>query len=48
MYIIIELFDKTFPIIVTDIEGIPLIFKDKDEAELEAKDCQNGLVVDIN
>ena len=48
MYIIIELFDKTFPTIVTNEEGIPLVFEDKNEAEIEAEDCQNGLIVDIN
>ena len=48
MYIVIELFDKSFPTIVTDEEGIPLVFEDRGEAEIEASDCQNGLIVDIN
>ena len=48
MYIVIELFDKIFPTIVTDEEGIPLVFEDRSEAEIEAADCQDGLIVCIN
>ena len=47
-YIIIETFGgPEYAIIVTDTEGNNLIFDSRDEAEAEAADCQDGLIVEI-
>lgn len=47
MYIVIEVFDKSYPMIVLDAEGgKPLIFEDEKQAEEEAKGCQQGIVVE--
>jgi hypothetical protein len=46
-YIVIEDFDPAYPWIVTNTDGIPLIFETKEEAEEEASQCQNGKVVEL-
>jgi len=46
-YIVIETFDSLYPVIVTDIEGMPIIFDEKEEAEIEAAACQKGIVVEL-
>ena len=43
-FIVIELFDKEFPNIVTTEDGMPKIFDTREEAEVEAEDCQDGVV----
>ena len=49
MWIVIETFDKECPAIVCDPEdGMPLIFDDEEEAQKEADECQEGIVVDIS
>lgn len=48
MYIIIETFDPEFPNIVTNEDGIPLIFETEAEANIEAEDCQDPIIVNIN
>lgn len=47
MYIVIETFDKTFPYIVSDEDGMPKVFDDESEAEAEADDLQLGIVIEI-
>ena len=42
MYIVIEWFDRNFPVIVTNEEGYPLIFETIEEAQQETENCQNG------
>lgn len=37
-----------YAIIVTDEEGMNKIFNTPDEAQAEADDCQDGIVVEIN
>ncbi len=36
-----------YAIICTDTEGNNLVFEDRETAEAEASDCQDGLVVEI-
>lgn len=45
MYIVIEKFDIEYPTIVTDEDGFPKLFDTREEAQTEANDCQDGLVV---
>jgi len=48
MYIVIEKFGGAeYAIIVTDEEGNTKVFNTKEEAQLEADDCQDGLVVEL-
>ena len=47
MYIVIEAFDITWPTIVTDEDGKPMLFETSEEAEAEAAECQCGIVVGI-
>ncbi len=48
MYIVIETFDPYWPCIVSDPEtGAPKLFDTKEEAEDEAAECQDGLVVEL-
>jgi hypothetical protein len=48
-FIVIEMFGgPEYAIIVTDHDGNNLIFETRQEAEKEAADCQEGLVVDLN
>jgi hypothetical protein len=47
MWIVIETFDPYFPCIVTNSDGMPLIFETEKEAEHEASECQKGIVVEI-
>ena len=44
-YIVIEIFDRDYPVIVTNSDGFPLLFNTKEDAELEASECQNGIVI---
>ena len=47
-YIVIERADFDFPCIVTDMEtGCPKIFYEIEDAQIEANDCQDGIVVEI-
>ena len=47
-YIVIETFGgPEYAIIVTDTDGNNLVFDTREEAEAEAADCQDGLVVEI-
>lgn len=47
-FIVIEtLGGAEYATIVTDIEGNNLVFDTREEAEQEAADCQDGLVVEI-
>jgi len=45
-FIVIDLFDKDFPNIVTDENGVPKIFDTREEAETEAEDTQDGMVIE--
>ena len=48
MYIVIEKFDLRWPSIVVDMEeGSPLLFNTVEEAQAEADECQDGLVVEL-
>jgi len=47
MWIVIECFDVSFPSIVTNEEGFPIIFESEEEANLEAGECQKGIIVKI-
>ncbi len=47
-YIIIEKFGGAeYAIIVTDTNGNNLVFDEREEAEQEAADCQDGLIVEL-
>lgn len=46
MFIIIDTFDKFFPCIVTNEEGMPLLFNTKEEAAKEAENVQNPIIVE--
>lgn len=47
-YIVIEAFGgPEYAIICTDENGNNLVFEDKEEAEKEAGDCQDGFVVEF-
>ena len=48
MFIVIETFDKSFPVIVTDENGYPLLFDFQTEAQGEADLCQDGIVIEYN
>jgi hypothetical protein len=48
MYIVIDTFDQLYPNIVVDPEnGMPLLFDSKEEAQKEADECQEAIVVEI-
>jgi hypothetical protein len=48
MYIVIETFGgPQYAIIATDQDGNNLVFETREEAETEANDCQDGLVVEL-
>lgn len=48
MYIVIEIFDSLYPMIVTEKEsGMPLIFESIEDAQSDADQCQNGIIVKI-
>lgn len=48
MFIVIDTFDPYYPYIVSDVEtGMPLLFDNKEEAEIEAGDCQDAIVIEI-
>ena len=47
MWIVIEAFDKYWPVICTDTDGRPLMFDSKEEAQKEADDCQDGRVIEL-
>ena len=48
MYIVIETFDPLWPAIQVDPDnGMPLIFETEEEAQKEANECQNGIVVKV-
>jgi hypothetical protein len=47
-YIIIEKHGgPEYAIIVTDQDGNNLVFENRKDAEAEASDCQDGLIVEI-
>lgn len=48
MFIVIDTFDITCPYIVNDMEsGMPLLFDTIEEAQAEADECQEAIVVEI-
>lgn len=47
MYIVIETFDREYPIICSDRFGYPLVFTSKDEAYDKAHRCKAGIVVEF-
>ena len=47
MFIVIETFDPTFPSIVTDENGMPLLFETEEQANLEVAELQEGIIVEI-
>jgi len=47
-YIIIETFGGPgYAAICTDTDGNNLVFEKREDAELEAADCQDGLIVEL-
>lgn len=47
-YIVIEKFNVDFPSIVVEMEtGMPLIFDNIEDAQIEADDCQDGQIMEI-
>lgn len=47
-YIVIEMFGgPEYAIIATDTNGNNLVFETLEEAENEANDCQDGLIVEL-
>jgi hypothetical protein len=47
-YIVIECFcGPEYAIIVTDQEGNNCVFENREDAETEAADCQDGIVVEL-
>ena len=49
MYIVIEKFGGgEYAIIATDEQGNNLVFETREEAEAEARECQDGLVVELD
>jgi hypothetical protein len=47
-YIVIDRFDINYPNIVVDMEsGMPLIFDSIKDAQVEADDCQDAIVIEI-
>jgi hypothetical protein len=47
-YLIIETFGgPKYAIIVTDQEGNNLVFEKREDAEAEAADCQDGMIVEL-
>jgi hypothetical protein len=47
-YIVIERFSGAeYAIIVTDTNGNNLVFDEREKAEQEAADCQDGLIVEL-
>ena len=47
-YIVIEIFGGAeYAAIVTDQEGNNLVFEKQEDAEAEASDCQDGLIVEL-
>lgn len=46
-YIVIERFGAEYAIIVTDTNGNNLVFENREDAETEASDCKDGLVVEL-
>jgi len=47
-YIVIEMFGGAeYAIIATDTNGNNLVFETLEEAENEANDCQDGLIVEL-
>lgn len=47
-FIVIERFGgPEYADIVTDTDGNNLVFEDREEAEQEAADCQDGIVVEL-
>ncbi|MFH0989873.1 MAG: hypothetical protein V1799_07650 [bacterium] len=47
-YIIVETFGgPEYAAIVVDVEGNNKVFIDKGEAEKEAADCQDGIVIEL-
>lgn len=47
MYILIDIFDKEYPVILMSDE-LPVRFDTKEEAELSINECQDGIVVDLD
>ena len=48
MFIVIDIFDPLYPNILVDPTSLmPLLFETKEEAEDEAYDCQQAIVVEI-
>ncbi len=46
MFIVIDVFNKDYPSIILNEEGDPKVFTNKDDAQAEADDCQNAIVVE--
>ena len=47
MFILLELIDLTFPCIVIDEDGIPIIFETRGEAEKAAQDLHDPKIVEV-
>jgi hypothetical protein len=47
MFIVIEKFNRKWPVICVNEDGQPLIFSTYDEAIIEKDNCQDGLIVEF-
>ena len=47
MFIVLELFDLSFPCIVIDEDGIPIIFESRQAAEQVAQDLHDPKIVEV-
>jgi hypothetical protein len=48
-YIVIEKFGgPQYSIIVTDVDGFTMVFESEKEAQREADDCQDAIIVEID
>jgi hypothetical protein len=48
MYIVIENFpDPEYAAIVTNEDGVNKVFNTSAEAQAEADDCQNGIIIEL-
>lgn len=47
MFIVIDTFDDLYPMIVSSEDGYSLLFETREEAQAEAEDCQEAVIVEI-
>ncbi|WP_157493344.1 hypothetical protein [Desulfonatronovibrio magnus] len=47
MFIVLELFDLSFPCIVIDEDGIPIIFETREGAEQAAQELHDPRILEV-